>query len=79
MNEININGEIYVKKSEIKIDSEIIFENLKTGAINLYDLTEPLKNYIEAELEGGEWFDEQQLLGNHSSSKLQLAMLYRCL
>lgn len=44
-----------MKKSEIKIDSDIILENLKTGVINLYDLTESLKDYIERELEDGEW------------------------
>ncbi len=67
MDKIELNGEIYIKKSSIdKVDDKELLEMLKESNIEYYDIAEVLKDKLGDIIDDGKWIDKDDIDMNNN-------------
>ena len=78
MDKITLNGEVYVKESNIeKLSDDDILELLRESSIEVYDIAEVLKDKLSKCLEDGLWMDTDEV--DRRTRKVREVVLYMAL
>ena len=78
MDRIVLNGEVYVKESNMeKLSDDDILELLKGSSIEVCDIAEVLKDKLGKCLEGGLWIDTDEV--DRRTRKAREVVLYMAL
>ena len=78
MDKITLNGEVYVKESNIeKLSDDDIRELLRESSIEVYDIAEVLKDKLSKCLEDGLWMDTDEV--DRRTRKVREVVLYMAL
>ena len=75
MDRITLNGEVYVKESNMeKLSDDDILELLRESSIEVCDIAEVLKDKLRKELEPGSWIDAAEV--DRRTQKIREMLLY---
>ena len=75
MDRITLNGEVYVKESNMeKLSDEDILELLRESSIEVYDIVGVLKDKLSKCLEPGSWIDVAEV--DIRTQKIREMLLY---
>ena len=78
MDRITLNGEVYVKESNMeKLSDDDILELLRESSIEVYDIADVLKDKLSKCLEGGLWIDTDEV--DRRTRKAREVVLYMAL